>query len=133
MTFTAELLVFWTVRLAVALYMAALALRLAARRRQRWLDVARAVWTCGFILFLVHVAAAFHFVHHWSHADAYEATARQTNELTGLNWGGGIYANYLFSLMWGLDFAWWWLRPRGYLTRSVLIESIVQGYLAFIV
>ena len=133
MTLTAELLVFWTVRLAVALYLASLALRLSARHRPRRLTFARAAWTCGFFAFLIHVGSAFHFVHHWSHAEAYEATARQTQAATGLNWGGGLYANYLFALVWGCDVAWWQLRPANYLSRPMLIETIVQGYLAFIV
>lgn len=132
MTLTADLLVFWTVRLAVALYMASLTLRLSSRNRPQLLILARAAWTCGLIAFLIHVGAAFHFVHHWSHADAYETTARQTFSTTGLDWGGGIYANYLFMFVWSCDVAWWWLRPANYLSRSILIESIIQVYLAFI-
>ena len=129
---TADLLVFWTVRLAVALYMTSLALRLSAGDRPRWLMFARIAWTVGFIAFLIHVASAFHFIHRWSHAEAYEATAGQTQSATGLNWGGGLYANYAFALVWAFDLAWWWLRPSSYLSRSILTESIVQGYLAFI-
>jgi hypothetical protein len=132
MSFTADLLVFWTVRLAVALYMASLALRLSSRNHPQRMAFARAAWTCGLIAFLIHVGSAFHFVHHWSHAEAFEATARQTQSTTGLTWGGGIYANYLFTLLWTFDAAWWLLRPANYLSRSILIESIIQAYLAFI-
>lgn len=133
MNLTAELLVFGSVRVAVALYLIALALRLSARHRRRWPELARAAWTGGFFAFLVHVAAAFHFVHQWSHAEAYEATAQQTQAAIGLTWGGGIYANYLFALVWGCDVAWWWMRPTKYLTRSMVVEWVVQSYLAFIV
>ncbi len=112
--------------------MASLALRLSARDHPRWLTLARAAWTAGFIAFLIHVASAFHFVHHGSHAEAYEFTARQTQSYTGMDWGGGIYANYAFTLIWAIDVVWWWLRPANYLSRSRLAETIVQGYLAFI-
>jgi len=44
----------------------------------------RVWWTAGCLLLFVHVACAFHFVHHWSHREAYEATAQQTAALTGL-------------------------------------------------
>jgi hypothetical protein len=127
-----DLFVFWTVRLAVALYLTSLVFRLSARNRPRWLAIARAAWTAGFIAFLIHVASAFHFVHHWSHAEAYAATAQQTQAVTGLNWGGGIYANYLFTLIWGGDVAWSWFHPARYLSRSKFIEYVVQCYLAFI-
>jgi hypothetical protein len=90
-------------------------------------------WTFGYIIFLIHVALAFHFHHHWSHAEAWESTAKQTEAATGLAWGGGIYANYLFMLVWGVDVAWWWARPDSYRAQSTIVEWLIQGYLAFIV
>lgn len=95
----------WTVRAALLLYAATLALRLARPSNDR---AARLLWTAGCLLFLVHVAAAFHFFHDWSHADAYRQTARQTGDMTGTYWGGGLYLNYLFTLAWAADVAWWW-------------------------
>src|SRR5262245_7595850 len=132
-TIAPEQLVLWTVRVSVALYLVSLALRMNANRQGRPLDRARLAWTFGYIAFLTHVALAFHFHHHWSHAEAWESTAKQTEAVTGLAWGGGIYANYLFILVWGLDVAWWWVWPDSYRARSTIVEWVIQGYLAFIV
>lgn len=95
----------WTVRAALLLYAVTLAHRLARPSNHR---TARLLWTAGFLLFLAHVTAAFHFFHGWSHADAYRETARQTGDLTGTYYGGGLYLNYLFTLAWAADVAWWW-------------------------
>jgi hypothetical protein len=129
---TGELLTRWTVRLAVAFYVFGLALRVSARCRKPWLAWSRLFWTGGVAVFLLHVACAFHFYHHWSHEAAYAMTARQTAEVVGLAWGGGLYANYAFALLWGADVGWWWLRPTSYQNRSRLLEGAVQGFLAFI-
>jgi hypothetical protein len=122
-----DFLIRWSVRIALALYVLALLLRIARRNRS-----ARFLWTAGCLAFLVHVVAAFHFAHHWSHAAAYAETARQTAEVVGLDWGGGIYFNYLLSLIWMIDVLWWSWCPKSYLTRSRWIEWFVQGFMAFI-
>ncbi len=105
-----ELLIVWSARIVVLFY----ALRLAAdflvvepTRRERW---ARWVWTAGCVLFLAHLALAFHFLHHWSHAAAVAHTAQRTNEVVGFSWGGGVYINYAFTLLWVADVVWWWIR-----------------------
>src|SRR5207249_3603818 len=72
------------------------------------------------------------FYHGWSHRAAYEATALLTAEVTGLAWGGGLYANYAVALVWGADVGWWWLRPAGYRARPRGVEWAVQAFLAFI-
>jgi len=66
-----------------------------------WSEVV--VWAAGGLLLLAHTACAFQFQHHWSHAAAYAHTARQTFEMTGRDWGGGIYLNYLTLAVWGAD------------------------------
>lgn len=99
---------------AAALYAAAVAL-LLLRRDQ----VARVVWTAGCAIFLVHVAFAFQFYHHWSHAEAYAATARQS----GVGWG--LYFNYAFAILWVADVV-WWSRPR-----ASWISTAIHVFLAF--
>jgi hypothetical protein len=121
------LLIRWSIRIALALYVLSLLLRVGRRCRE-----ARFAWTAGCIAFLLHVAAAFHFVHHWSHGAAYAETGRQTAEVTGLNWGGGLYFNYLFAIAWLGDVIWRWLKPASYLTRPRWIEGFVQGFMGFI-
>ena len=65
----------------------------------------RLVWLTGAVLLVVHLLAAFHFKHGWSHVAAYSDTARQTREVTGLDWGGGVYLNYLLVIVWLADAA----------------------------
>jgi hypothetical protein len=129
---TGEILTRWTVRVALALYVLSLTLRAWAAGRSTWLSLARLAWTGGCMVFLLHIVCAFQFYHHWSHAAAYEATAQRTAEVTGLNWGGGLYANYVFAAVWLLDVGWWWLDSRCYLARRRMIEWSIQGLLGFI-
>ncbi len=109
----------WTIRIALACCVAALAAPPDSRLR-------RACWTLGCLLCLAHVAAAFHFYHGWSHAAAYAHTARRTAEVLGLDWGGGLYWNYAFTAAWAGDVLWMWLgrRPRWFAVA-------VQVFLAF--
>jgi hypothetical protein len=118
----------WSVRLSMLCYVAALTLRLRGRSH----NTARWWWTAGVILMAVHIVAALGVFHHWSHAEAIAHTARRTAELTGWNWGGGIYFNYAFLALWSFDALWWWLKPNCYLHRPHWIEVLIQGYLAFI-
>ena len=120
---TGELLTRWTVRIAVALYFASLATRGFS---PRW---SRVAWTIGCLTYLLHVACAFEYYHHWSHAEAYAFTAQQTAAVVGLDGGGGLYVNYAFTLVWLADVIWWW--TVGSLPRA--IEWAVQGFLGFIV
>ena len=99
-----------TIRLSLTWYAAALVLmmRLApldwAAATQLG-QIARWCWTWGMLCFLVHLAMAFHYYHHWSHSEAFECTRQQAGS------GEGIYASYLFTWLWFADAAWWWLGP----------------------
>ncbi len=121
-----ELLTRWTVRIALAFYVASLASRGYV---PRW---SRLAWTAGCVTYLLHVACAFHYFHHWSHDEAFMFTAEQTANVTGLDWGGGLYVNYAFTFVWLFDAAWWWAGMDGYRTRPRWIEWLVQGFLGFI-
>jgi hypothetical protein len=126
---TGEGLTRWTVRGALGLYAFTLALRLAGPSRRRG---ARALWTLGCLLFLAHVAAAFHFFHGWSHAHAYAETARQTRERFGVDWGGGLYFNYVFTLAWVADTAYWWAGGlEAYDRRPRWVGATLHGFFAF--
>jgi hypothetical protein len=103
-----SLVVPWTARLAVACYLARLAVDTAAPSSPERNRRARVAWTVGCVVFLAHVAAAFHFVHGWSHIAAYEHTRRQTLALTGWDSGVGLYFNYVFAAWWLLDALAWW-------------------------
>lgn len=77
---------------------------------------------------LAHVACAFNFYHHWSHTAAYTDTARQTAQLLGWSWGGGLYINYAFGLVWAGEVIWSWTHPGGYRRRSSRLTWIVRGF-----
>ncbi|HUG18674.1 MAG TPA: hypothetical protein VMM56_06820 [Planctomycetaceae bacterium] len=119
------LAVVWTARLAVFCYLASLLFQTASRKP----NLARALWTAGFVIFAIHLSAAFQFVHNWSHTDAWNHTAEQTEKLTGWNWGGGIWFNYLFALLWGYDV----LQSFQSNSRNWKGVWLIHSYLGFIV
>ncbi len=126
----AELAVSWTVRAAVALYAARLLADAGDFGSQR---TRRLLWTAGLAFYLAHVAAAFHFVHGWSHDDAWRETARQTNAIVGWNDGSGLWANYAFTLLWLADAAAWWIIGADYPRRYRRTQVGLQAMFAFLV
>ncbi len=114
-----ELLVRGTACAAFLLYVVAL-----LKRRLSW-------WAAGCVLFWVHVACAFQWVHHWSHNAAFEETAKQTLAATGFNSGFGLYLNYAFMLVWAGDALWWSHMREAYFSRSKVIASLIHGFMAF--
>ena len=97
-----DLLIAWTARAAVGCFL--LRLLLMQNRRDRLATPSEiAVWAAGGLLLLAHTVFAFQFQHHWSHAAAYAHTARQTFEMTGWDWGGGLSLNYLTVALWVAD------------------------------
>jgi hypothetical protein len=118
----------WTVRLALAFYVLTLAALLARARP----GTARGLWTLGCLCYLAHVAAAFHFFHGWSHAAAYRDTARQTYDALGLDWGGGIWFNYVFTVLWAADATYWWeAGRRRYRQRPRCVTGAIHAFMAF--
>lgn len=121
-------LLFGTIWLAVFAWAAAETLKTAGGRYR---EPARLVWTAGALLLALHSAAAFHYRHAWSHADALAATARQSEALTGVAAGWGLYLNYLLVLVWVADAAWWWAKPRAYDERPRWLERTIFGFFLF--
>jgi hypothetical protein len=119
----------WSVRIAVLFMLAAWLLMI---RRPNKDAAARWFWTAGFAAYLIHLWAAFEFVHHWSHTDAIAATAKQTKDLVGLDWGGGVWANHLFTVVWGADVLWWWMSLKSRRSRPGWLNWFVHGFLGFI-
>ena len=95
----------------------------ALMRRSAAADrLARAIWTIGIALALVHVALAFQVVYAWDHEAAVVATAQQAAARFGWGWRGSIYFNYVFLAIWLADTAWWWIAPRSHAARPVSFE-----------
>ncbi len=112
----------WTVRGAMLFYVAGLA-------STGW---RRLAWTVAFLLYLLHVAAAFEYFHHWSHEEAFAFAAQQTEAVVGWHWGGGLFVNYAFTAVWVGDVTWSWIGPESHATRPRWITWAVQGFLGFI-
>ena len=125
-----ELLILWTVRLAVACYVLRLLIDVAGWNSSKANKIRLWIWTIGCGFFLVHVFCAFQFYHFWSHAHAYKHTAVQTAKIVGLHWGGGLYFNYLFLALWIADVYAWWRQGGSYLEQR-RIYWIVQIIFAF--
>lgn len=118
----------WTMLLSTAAWAVAEVLVLRGGSHQR---AARAWWTCGITLALVHVALAFHVVYSWDHDAAVVDTARQTAELTGVAWRGGLFVNYAFLMIWLADASWWWIDAVSRASRPRAIESLRLALFVF--
>jgi hypothetical protein len=88
---------------------------------------ARWAWPSAWLMFVVHVAAAFQLAHGWSHEAAY----RHTEATAGV--GAGIYVNYVFALVWAADAAWHAGCPRSHAARPRWMAWAIHGFLAFVV
>ena len=103
----------------------------ARRDLDRWV---RLVWTSGCAVLVLHFICAFHFYHSWSQASAYAETARQTAEVVGLNWGGGLFINYAVAILWISDVVWWWLAGvSSYRRRPWALMLTWHSFLIFII
>ncbi|MEW6212494.1 MAG: hypothetical protein AB1631_29480 [Acidobacteriota bacterium] len=128
-----EFLTRLTVWIALAGYFAGVILLNLSRDRRRWEPMARLAWTAGCLSLLAHLAFAFHVYHDWSHDAAYRETARQTSEVTGFDWGGGLYINYALVGGWVIDVLWWWRGLDSYRRRPFLVTAVWHGFLIFII
>ena len=117
------MIVFWTIAAAIGCW--------ATGELARGAPPARFIWAAGAAFAIVHSIAAFGVFHAWSHDAAYMATAQQTEALTGLAWGGGLFINYAFLVIWAADAVWWCASPRTYETRSAIISGLIRGFLFF--
>ena len=122
----ATILTIWT---ALLLYTAGEYGR-TCRPARAW---ARPIWLLGAACYLAHVAVAFGSHHGWSHAAAYAYTAAQTDASFGLAWGGGLWVNYAFSLLWVGEGLWWRLLPAVHARRAPAWTPFVRGAFLFMI
>jgi hypothetical protein len=121
-------LVLWTIRACLILYAICLiALMFRRRAAAKWLYVMAA------LLYLAHVAAAFHYVHGWSHGRAHAHVARVTYEYIGWASGFGLYFNYLLAAVWTADATHWlWVGDERRGRRRRWIGFAIHGFLLFL-
>lgn len=96
-------------------------------RMNRW------AWTVGCFSLWLHIAAAFHFIHDWSHSDAGRQTAEQTREITGWAFGGGVYFNYAFAVIWLGDVVRWWRKGLDEPSESPVWFWAIHAVFAFMI
>ncbi len=102
--------------------------------RRRFDSAARIAWTVAVVGLIAHFICAFEYFHFWSHSHAYIETARQTNEVLRVNWGGGLFINYALLALWILDVGWWWLNGlESYRQRSRVLVLAWHSFLIFII
>ena len=129
---TGEFLTRATIWITIGAYTVGSVVFALARGRSRWDSATRVLWTIGVVSLIGHFICAYQFYHHWSHELAYIDTARQTDEVTGLNWGGGLFINYAFLAIWAIDVSWWWLRGlNSYRTRPWPLVAAWHGFFVF--
>lgn len=121
----------WTARACAAVWLISLAVAARSGRegsaRRRW----EMAWSIAALALLVHVLVAFHFEHSWSHAAAYRHTAKQTAATVGIDWGGGLYFNYLVLIVWLGDVLRLW-NQRHVSSRPNTTRAIVDWFVAFL-
>ena len=117
-----------TAWLALAGYFIGAFLLLRGNRR-----IAKWVWGAGCDFNCLHILAAFHFTHSWSHTAAVEHVARQSESVIGTPFGAGIWFNYLLTTLWIIDASWLWWDPESYAKRAKWIARSIHGFLFFIV
>ena len=93
----------------------------------------RSLWTAAALLMLTHSILAFGMFYGWSHDTARVATMQQTAALTGIDFAGGIYVNYVFLTVWLADVVWWWASRRSYEARPVATAFAIRGFIFFII
>ncbi|MCO8125097.1 hypothetical protein NHH03_25400 [Stieleria sp. TO1_6] len=57
-------------------------------------------WLIGALCVCVHIAASYGYVHHWDHAAALQATAIESQRVTGISAAWGVYVNFAFAMIW---------------------------------
>lgn len=103
-----EIAIRTTAVVAVLSYVARVLCDLIPQDSTLWHKRARVAWTVGCLFLLLHIALGFHFVHGWNHARAWSHTAARTAAVTGWSWGGGLYINHMFAILWLTDTLAWW-------------------------
>ncbi len=116
-----------TVWLALLLWLVAewLALKPSGLRLRQWL------FGLSALVFLAHVMLAFHVFYGWSQTTALSDVARQTKEVTGLEWSIGLWVNYAFAALWTADALWLAAAPVRHAARRIWITWLVRGVFWF--
>jgi len=96
--------------------------------------ITRIAWTIACLSLFAHLISGYQFFYSWSHQTAYADTARQTEEVVGLAWGGGLFINYGLLLAWTIDLGLWWRNGLdSYRKRPWPLIAVWHWFLIFII
>lgn len=121
----------WSARFCVACYLASVIVSLQRRGKRN--PVSLWFWSLAAVLLGIHTLLAFHFEHAWSHSAALLHTADQTETVTGLRTGAGLYVNYATLALWLTDVAMQWLVRASSRIRSAchVAAHCICGFIVF--
>lgn len=117
---------------AMLFYGVTICLRILSRGDENR-DTIRSAWTVAWVLLVAHLMFALLWFHSGSWWAAYEHTAARTIDAVGWDWGGGAWLNLLTAVVWGVDVARLWVRPRVAQTLLHWWDAFTQTYLGFMV
>ena len=103
-----DIQVYVSVWLALAGWFAGSGCRALGRRGRRGTTevLYRYAWLFGAVMIVLHIIASYAITYQWSHAAAVEATAEESQRVTGIRAGWGVYVNFAFATVWlGYSFA----------------------------
>ena len=123
-----EALLYWTIWIALALFVLGEVFKPRARAGLPGGRLAWVISAAGIVIAIAHVVLAMDVRHGWSHAAAVAATARQTEAVYGLDWGGGYVANYLFVAAWAAELIAWRMAPARYLAWSGWGRVVLRAF-----
>jgi len=86
------------------------------------------LWAAGAFLSVIHIPIALVLAYGGSHELAVEETARRTAAVYGLDWGGGVYINYVFVGAWVGEAAWWRVSPASYFARARVLTWALRAF-----
>ncbi|QEF97933.1 hypothetical protein Mal15_19790 [Stieleria maiorica] len=95
-------------------------------------------WLFGSVMITLHILASYGLAYGWSHAAAIAATAKESERVTGIRAGWGVYVNLAFAAIWmgystamairgrrwqGIDRAVFWFTAAIVLSATVIFET----------
>ncbi|MAS93321.1 MAG: hypothetical protein CMO55_09000 [Verrucomicrobiales bacterium] len=90
-------------------------------------------WAAGFDIYCLHILFAYGVFYEWSNETAWDQTAQQTAEVTGLETGVGLIVNFTFAAILLFDVIQQWRGRKTFrnLVDAFVIFMIVNGAIVF--
>lgn len=104
-------------------------------------------WLFGSLMIALHILASYGLAHGWSHAAAIEATAQESERVTGIRAGWGVYVNFAFATIWmsysiamatrrrrwpGIDQAVFWFTAVIVVSATIVFETGAVRWMAVV-